>query len=231
MQNTRYAASGRRWWWAAVVGLVIAGPMQQASAAPTITFGAARFGNVFVQGERPALSVTVTGDEDGPFEGRLLVQVVDAYRARAGRASLPIEVDTGQSMTHEVAIQTKRLGYFAVAATVRDARGRTVAREETTAGIVSPIDQSDAEESAVGYFRDLQSPEFPRAAQIAAQMRLFGIRWVRLTFHWWFDSHQTRPDLNDPTWLDSAAFERWVDAFRANGIEVVGVFLGTPRWA
>jgi hypothetical protein len=231
MRKTRYAGAGRRWWWAAVVGCVIAGPVQQASAAPTIAVRAARFGNVFVTGDPPVLSVTVTGDADEPFKGRLLVQTVDAYRARAGRASVAIDVDAGQSVSHEVAIQTKRLGYFNVVATVRDARGQTVAREETTAGIVPPIDQSDAEESAVGYFVNQNPSELPQAGQIAAQMRLFGIRWVRLTFNWWFDGHLTRPDMNDSSWLDSSMFEQWVDAFRANGIEVVGVFLGTPRWA
>jgi hypothetical protein len=83
----------------------------------------------------------------------------------------------------------------------------------------------------VGYFIDMDDRDVSRANEIASQMRRLGIRWVRLTYNWWFDSRQTRPDLGDPAWLDSSTFEAWVDAFRANGIEVVGVFLGIPRWA
>jgi len=213
-----------------VAGL-LAASVEPAVASPTLTITSARFGNVFVQGEPPVLSVTVTGEADAGFRGRLLVQVVDGYRSPAGRASSAISIDPGETTTRDITIRSRRLGHFTVVATVRNADGRTMARVETTAGIVSPIDQSDAEDSAVGYFVDVADGEVTRANEIASQMRRVGIRWVRLTFNWWRDGRLMRPDLGDPRWLDSSTFETWVDAFRANGIEVVGVFLGIARWA
>ena len=97
--------------------------------------------------------------------------------------------------------------------------------------MVPPIVDSDAEASAVGYFFLPDDAELLRAAEIAAQMRRVGIRWVRLAYRWYTDGRVERPDTDDPAWLDSSRFERWVDAFRANGIEVLGVLFGVARWA
>src|SRR4029453_57937 len=182
MNRVRAAARRRPVWWAFVVAGVLGGSAELAVASPTLTITSARFGNVFVQGEPPVLSVTVTGEADAGFRGRLLVQVVDGYRSPAGRASSAISIDPGETTTRDITIRGRRLGHFTVVATVRNAGGQTVARVETTAGIVPPIDQSDAENSAVGYFIAPEDAELSRADEIASQMRPLGTRGVRLPY-------------------------------------------------
>lgn len=203
----------------------------KAAAAPTIAIDSASLGNVFEQGETPVLRVTVSGDTDAGMRGRLEVEATDAYQRGAGRARFQVNLAPGTTKTYEFTIRSRRLGHFSVAARLTDARNRTVARHDTTAGLVLPVDASPAEDSAVGYFVFPFEGEQPLADAVAADMRRFGIRWVRLTFNWWNDDRMFRPDLDDPAWLDSSTFEHWVDAFRANGIEVLGVLFGTARWA
>src|SRR5207244_2452996 len=78
----------------------------------------ARFGNVFVTGEPPVLSVTATASPDEPFRGRLRVQVVDAYGATAGRRTMAVVLPPGGSVTRDFAIRGRRVGYFTVKATL-----------------------------------------------------------------------------------------------------------------
>src|SRR5262249_55299732 len=196
-----------------------------------LAVGSARFGNVFVAGEPLVLSVTVTASPDHGFRGRLRLRAVDAYGRPAGRESKMLKLAPGASITHDFAIRDRRLGHFTVDATARDVTRHTRTSVTATAAMVPPLDSSSAEDSGVGYFVLPYDSELDRADAIASEMRGFGIRWVRLTFPWWTDTRVVRPDLSDPAWLDSASFEHWVDAFRANGIEVVGVLFGMARWA
>ncbi len=214
-----------------VVGLVVLGLEGAAGARPVVTVESARLGNTFVLGEAPVLAVTVTAGANTGFRGRLRLRAVDAYGASAGRWTLGVALARGESVTREVPLRVRRLGHFRIAATLRAAGGRRVAAARTTAAVVGAVGEADAEDSAVGYYVLPYDSELPRAREIASQMRRFGIRWVRMTFNWWLDDRTARPDLADPAWLDTAAFEAWVDAFRDNGIEVLGVLLGTARWA
>src|SRR4030095_3799012 len=141
MSEAGGAARRQRGWCAVVVGCVLVGYVQQAVASPAITVSSARFGKVFVTGELPGLSGTVTAEPDAALRGRLLVQMVDGYRRPAGRASVAINVGPGETATRDVAIRSGRLGHFTVVATLRGAGGQTVARVETTAGIVPPLDE------------------------------------------------------------------------------------------
>jgi hypothetical protein len=200
-------------------------------AAPTLAIGSARFGNVFVAGEPLVVSVTMTASADQGFRGRLRLRATDAYGAPAGRKTKALKLAPGASVTHDFAIRQRRLGDFTVDATALDRKRHTTTSVTATAALVPPLDSSPAESSGVGYFVLPDDSELDRADAIASEMRRFGIRWVRLTFPWWTDARPFRPDLNDPAWLDSASFERWVDAFRANGIEVLGVLFGMARWA
>src|SRR5262249_16334346 len=125
----------------------------------------------------------------------------------------------------------RRLGHFTVDATALDRTRHTKTSITATTAMVPPLDSSSAEGSGVGYFVLPDDSELDRADAIASDMRRFGIRWVRLAFPWWTHWRLFRPDLSDPAWLDSASFERWVDAFRANDIEVLGVLFGMARWA
>ena len=200
-------------------------------AAPAIAIGSPRFGNVFVVGEPLVLSVTVTASPDEGFRGRLRLRAVDAYGAPAGRKTNALKLAPGASITQDFAIRHRRLGHFTVDATALDRGSHTTTSITATAAMVPALDSSPAEDSGIGYFVLPDDSELERAEGIASEMRRFGIRWVRFTFPWWTDSRLVRPDLSDPAWLDSASFEHWVDAFRANGIEVLGVLFGMARWA
>jgi hypothetical protein len=202
-----------------------------ARAAPTIAIDSAHFGNTFVAGEEPVLRVTVVGDPTTDLRGVLEVRARDAYGDPAGRVQVGVRLDAGATLRQDFPIRSARLGHFTVTATLRDAGDNIQAQAEATAGIVPPVDASDAEGSGVGYFVLPNDAELPLADDIAAQARRLGVRWVRMNFDWWLDARRTRPDLSRPEWLDSAAFERWVDAFQASGIEVMGVLFGAARWA
>jgi len=217
--------------WLGAVLCLVALHAGSALAAPAIVIDSLNFGNVFVAGESPVLAVTVTASPDEAFHGRLRVQAVDAYGARAGRKTMAVNLQRGGSVTREFAIRGRRLGYFTVSATVLARKKRVMASAQSTAAVLPAIESSPAEDSGIGYFVLPDDSERDHADEIAAEMRRFGIRWVRLTFPWWTDTRIARPDLTDPAWLDSASFEHWVDAFRANGIEVLGVLFGMARWA
>jgi hypothetical protein len=218
-------------WLGAVASTLVVLCAGSARADPTVAIDSLHFGNVFVAGESPVLAVTVTASPDEAFHGRLRVQAIDAYGAGAGRKTMAVKLQRGGSVTREFAIRGRRLGYFTVSATVLARKKRMMASARSTAAVLPAIDSSPAEDSGIGYFVLPDDSERDRADEIAAEMRRFGIRWVRLTFPWWTDTRAARPDLTDPAWLDSASFEHWVDAFRANGIEVLGVLFGMARWA
>ncbi len=199
-----------------------------AQAAPTITFDSVPFGHVFVQGESPVIDVTVTADADG-HRGRLVLLAIDAYGRRAGRLTSGIDLAPGTSTTVPFTLQPRGLGHFDIIASL-SGRGAKV-QQVTAAAIVPPIVDTPAENSAVGYFVYPVGDEWTRADEIASQMRRLGIRWVRYGFHGWDDARPVALDPSDPAWLDSAIYERWVDAFRGQGIEVLAAVFGLPRWA
>jgi hypothetical protein len=199
-----------------------------AQAAPTITFDAIPFGQVFVQGEAPVIDVTVTADAAG-HRGRLVVLAIDAYGRRAGRLAQSIDLEPGTSTTTQLTLRPRGLGHFDIIASL-SGKGAKV-QAVTAAAIVPPILDTPAEASAVGYFVYPVDDEWTRADEIASQMRRLGVRWVRYGFHGWNDARPVAPDPSDPAWLDSTIFERWVDAFRGQGIEVLASVFGLPRWA
>jgi hypothetical protein len=199
-----------------------------AQAAPTISFDAVPFGHVFVEGETPVIDVTVTADAAG-HRGRLVVLAIDAYGRRAGRLATTIDLEPGTSTTVPLTLRPRGLGYFDVIASLSGKGARV--RRVTAAAIVPPILDTPAEPSAVGYFVYPVGDVWTQADQIAAQMRRLGIRWVRYGFHGWDDARRVALDPSDPAWLDSTIYERWVDAFRRQGIEVLATVFGLPRWA
>lgn len=200
-----------------------------AFAAPSITFESDRFGSVFVAGETPRLRVTVTADESG-FRGKLGLQAHDAYGLWAGGAIARLHLEPHAAVTRDFELQTERLGHFTLSATLAPRRGR---RSETTTSlaIVPPLRDSAAADSAIGYFVYPEERAVDSAPAVAAQMRRLGIRWVRLYYLWWQDARVLPPRRTDPAWLDTTTFERWVDAFRGEGIEVLATLFGTARWA
>ena len=215
----------RRAWLLAVALAALAAP---AGGAATLRLGSPQLGNVFLSTEAPVITVTVVAD-DAPIRGRLGVAAWDAYGTAAGRETVSVDLPRGGVVTHALTLPTDRLGLYQVTAGLLGEG--TVATAETTAAIVPPVDETPADDSAVGYYVLPLAAERGRAGEIAGQMRRLGIRWVRMTFDWWRDDRPVRPDAGDPAWLDSAEFEHWTDAFRAHGIEVVGTLFGTARWA
>jgi hypothetical protein len=197
--------------------------------AAAVVVESGRFGNTFVAGEVPALSVRVTADADRPVRGTLRVVAKDAYGAAAGRARFAVDLPPARIGAWPFTITTRRLGHFTIEAALVGDGSRV--RGTASAGIVPPVDDSDAGDSGVGYYVLPFPEELPRAEAIAVQMRQFGIRWVRLAYNWLDDARRVRPDVADPAWLDTEDLERWVDVFRAQGIEVLCVLFGTARWA
>lgn len=209
--------------------LALLGAAGAALGAPDLRLGSSRFGNVFTTDESPSLTITVDSDRK-PLRGQVMVSVEDAYGAIVAWISKPVVVAANASTSIEMPLPPGRLGYFSASARLLTLGG-VRAEARTTLGVVPPIVEEDAERSAAGYFVYFDDAELPWANEIAAQMRRLGIRWVRLPFSWDADARRQRPDVTDPSWLDTTAFERWVDAFRANGIEVLAVLVGTARWA
>jgi hypothetical protein len=202
-----------------------------AGAAPAVAIGSARFGNTFVVGEPAELTVRVTADADRPLRGALRVAVRDAYGGSAGRMRLRVELPAGGTMAWPVPITSRRLGYFTAQAALFGRKRRPIATAGATAGIVPPVDDSDPDASGVGYYVIPFPSELPDADAIAAQARQFGIRWVRISFNWLDDARRTAPNVRDPSWLATDQLERWVDAYRRHGIEVLVALFGTARWA
>lgn len=201
--------------------------VSQALAAPSIVIDSPQFGNVFVVGETPTLDVDVTADADG-YKGRIVVAASDAYGRRAGRTSRAIALGPGERTTVHLPLRTKQLGWFQIIATLS---GKDRVTAVSSAAIVPPVPDTPADPSAVGYFAYPTLDETPNADAIAAQMRRVGIRWVRLGYHGWNDARRDALDRSDPAWLDTADYERWVDAFHRQGINVLGLLFGIPRWA
>lgn len=214
-----------RWTLLPLALLVLAGV---AAGAPTVTVTSSRQGNVFVAGETPELAISVTADE--AFRGRLAVVAADGYRRVVGRGRFAVDLAPGETQTFQMLLRPRGLGHIAVLGSLRAGRGPRIA-VESSAAIVPSVDGSDAEASSVGYYFVPGPNEATRAPEIAEQMRRVGIRWVRFWFQWNEDRRRFRPNTNLPTWLNTATYETWVDAFRANGIEVMGMLFGTARWA
>ncbi len=214
-------------WRLALAVLVLA---SRALAAPTITFDSDRFGNTFVSGEEPVVRITVTADESA-VRGSLIVRATDAYGHGVGVVTEGVRLAPFAAATRILALKTQELGHVTVAASLSTGRRGSRVEATTTVAIVPPLRDGPAEASAVGYYIYPDDSEIADAAGIASQMRRLGIRWVRFGHRWWKDGRWIAPDRNDPAWLDTAVFERWVDAFRAEGIEVVVTFFGMARWA
>ena len=209
--------------WASLLTGVLVALATPAGGAPALRFSSASFGNVFLTTEDPVVTVTVTA-EGAPARGRLGIVARDAYGAPAGNMAVAVDLAAGASVSQTLTLPRDRLGLFRIEAGLAG-RGSVVSAAETTAAIVPPVADGPADASAVGYYVLPLRGERAQAMQIAGQMRRLGIRWVRMTFDWWQDDRLLRPDTDDPAWLDSTDFEFWTDAFRAQGIEVVGTLL------
>jgi hypothetical protein len=203
----------------------------RALAAPAVVVESPRFGNTFVVGEALQLTVRVIAEADQPVRGRLRIVARDGYGAAAGTSRTTVDLAPGATAIVPFTITSRRIGHFTIDTTLRTKGPTGEVRTAATAGVVPPLDASSAGDSGVGYYVLPFRSELSQADAIAAQMRLLGIRWVRLAYNWLDDTRRARPDTMNPAWLDTADLERWVDAFRAQGIEVLCDIFGTARWA
>ncbi len=214
---------------APVLLAILPGMLPAGARAAVVAVESERFGNTFVAGDAPTVNVRVTADANRPVRGRLLLRARDAYGAAAGRARIAIALPPGGTSVAAFSLVTRRLGHFSIKA--RLVGDGPPVGAVATAGIVPPVPGTGAGESGVGYYVIPFATELPQGRAIAAQMRQLGIRWVRLAYNWVDDARRVRPDVGSPAWLDSTQLERWVDVFRAEGIEVLCVLFGTARWA
>jgi len=215
-----------------VLTALLVGMAGRVYAEPAVVVDSDQFGNVFQLGEPAELRVRVTADPDRDLAGRVHVAAHDAYGKSAGRLTFRVRLPAGGSAVHVFPLRYRHIGYLTIAVKLERSNGRALARADTTAAIVPPVNESDsAEGSGVGYFVLPFDSELPMADGIAAEMRRLGIRWARVIYGWWNDDRTVRPDTSDPRWLNSTSYERWVDAYRAHGVEVLGVLFGTARWA
>ena len=227
--QTRGAAAAVR---TIVLTTVLVGLAGKVQAEPAVVVDSDQFGNVFQEGERAELTIRVTADPDQDLAGRVHVAAHDAYGDSAGRLTFRVRLPAGGSAVRVFPLRYRHIGYVTTAVKLERSNGHPLARADTTAAIVPAVDESvPAEASGVGYFVLPFDSELPMADGIAAETRRLGIRWVRFIYGWWNDDRRVRPDTSDPRWLDTASYERWVDAYRAHGIEVLGVLFGTARWA
>jgi hypothetical protein len=215
-----------------VLTVLFVGLAGRVHAEPVVAVDSDQFGNVFQEGELAELTVRVTADADQELAGRVHVATHDAYGDSAGRLTFRVRLPAGGSTVRAFPLRYRHIGHFTIAAKLERSDGRSLARADTTAAIVPAVDESvPAESSGVGYFVLPFDSELPVADGIAAEMRRLGIRWVRFFYDWSNDDRMVRPDTSDPRWLDTTSYERWVDAYRAHGIEILGVLFGTARWA
>jgi hypothetical protein len=202
-----------------------------ASAHASLRIATGRFGNVFETDEAKVLWVDVDWPETGAaVTGTLTLEVHDAYGTRVLGEARDLNLTPGRrdALVAEVGPTTN--GLLTAVAVLRATTGEELARATTTLGIVPPLPDQDANRSAIGYFFDPDRTELRQADAIAAQVAALGIRWIKLHYRW-SDPRPDRPDLDDPAWLDTYAFERWVDTFHRHGVRVMAQLSQVARWA
>lgn len=191
-----------------------------------------RFGNVFESGERKVLWVDVDWPEASPaVTATVTLEVHDAYgeRVLADARDLDLAPGARDALVAELGATTN--GLLTARAVLRSSAGEELARGTTTLGVVPALPEQDPARSAVGYFFDPDDwNELPHADEIAAQVAALGIRWIKLHYRW-KDPRPERPDLDDPAWLNTRPFERWVDAFHRHGVRVMAQVSQVARWA
>src|SRR5262249_4854062 len=135
----------------AAVLVCLCGP-DRALAAPTVVIESARFGNTFVVGEAPALTVRVLAEAEQPVRGTLRIVARDGYGAAAGRSRTIVDLAAGATASVPFTIASRRIGHFTVDITLRTKRPAEMVRATATAGIVPAVAASSASDSAVGYY-------------------------------------------------------------------------------
>ncbi|MGH7894505.1 MAG: hypothetical protein ACREQL_07545 [Candidatus Binatia bacterium] len=190
-----------------------------------------KFGNVFFSNEPKTVDITVSSGATGPFRGDLTVHVVDAYGTEVVATTAPLGVAAGSAEARTVTLESGLNGLFTVDVGLTASDGSAPLTKSTTLAVVPPLVTPGFDDaSGIGYYLHPAPFEIGQAEDIAGQLQHFGVKWVRLNYVW-RDGRIARPDTGNPGWLDTAAYETWVDALRRHGIQVVCQISGLARWA
>jgi len=214
----------------AAVALLLAASV--ARAQPSMWMSTPRFGGVFETGEEKSVYAEVEWPEDGAeTTADLTIEIDDAYGERVLADTTRIALSPGERTGRVVTIGATSNGLLTARASVRSLAGDELAAARTTLAVVPPLPEQDTMRSAVGYFFDPDNRgELPFRHEIAAQVAALGIRWIKLHYRW-NDRRMERPDTTDPAWLNTTAYEQWVDAFHQRGVRVLGQISRVARWA
>src|SRR5262245_39934037 len=232
-----YAASMARWPWllaALLIGFVVPG----GAGATSLAIRSARFANLFYDTVPVAFDVVVSSGSSGNVLGVVVTDVTDPYGGLALHNERAVNVPAFGFSTVHLTLATSLKGRFAVTARLYDPTFTEPPLLSQTSGIAivpgPPVPGFD-DRSAAGYFAPPQEggvyDETPMADHIAGEMQDLGIKWVRYGYAWNRDARRDRPDTSDPSWLDTSAYETWVDAYRAHGMKVMANLSSTARWA
>ncbi len=203
-------------------------------AGAGVTIGTAKFGNLFHSADVKDFAVSVTSGSFG-FSGWLVTEVRDPYGRLVLQDERPFTAPATASVSERYQITGALNGVYDVttSALVPLRTSPPAWQAETTIGVVPPPPTPDFDDrSAVGYYLLPDPSELALADDVAQQLQDLGIKWVRMGHQEWaLDARAARPDVTDPAWLDTAAFDVWVDALRAHGVQVVAQLFGSARWA
>jgi hypothetical protein len=221
-----------------VVILALCVPLVHAAAQAGTVVTTDHFGNLFHDGDTVSFTATVYAGS-APLAGTFETRVVDPYGRETHFQTESASVPALGQVSRAVTLDGDVRGLFEVTARMLAPESATdpVFTAHTTLAIVPyPKTPGLDERSNVGYFvvptENGPFDESPRRDQIAEHMRNLGIKWVRYVHRSFSsDARRDRPDTTDDSWLDSAGFEAWVDAYRAHGISVLGGLFGSARWA
>src|SRR5262249_36169469 len=148
--QTRGAAAAIR---IVVLMALFVGTAGRVYAEPAVVVDSDQFGNVFQLREPAELTVRVTADPRQDLAGRVHVGARDADGESAGRLPFRVRAPAGGSAARVFPLRYRHLGYVTIAVKLERSNGRALARADTTAAIVPPVDESEpAEASGVGYF-------------------------------------------------------------------------------
>lgn len=217
-----------------VASALVSVALAASAAHAGLTITTAKFGNLFHSADAKAFDVTLGAGSVG-FSGSLVTEVRDPYGRLVAQDQRPLSVPPNTSVTQPLAIPSALNGVFDVTARAYPPQPTSPPAWEarTTIGVVPPPTTAGFDDrSAIGYYLLPDPSELPLADEVAQQLQDLGIKCVRLEhLQWPLDARTTRPDTRDPSWLDTAEFEVWVDALRAHGVEVMGSLFGSARWA
>ncbi|MGC9320308.1 MAG: LamG-like jellyroll fold domain-containing protein [Armatimonadota bacterium] len=176
---------------------------------------------VVAPGEEIELRIPVTNPGGTPVAAELRFTLLDFHLNERAVGDLTLRLDAGEEAAADLRVSTDRLGIFKLRCdlTCGDFEG---SRDVASFGVVPEPDVNEPVEDS--YFGG--HPEQTR--NYIEQAGRYGLKWARChdmiqSTRW----YRVQPAEDDWAFHGDETITRCVD----NGMHVLGVFLGTPRWA